>query len=127
MNLSLIHLKLKAVIVPQRYRPNTQVRYLKQVLTGLSTLPSVTVMLQDTAQYAQQRLTAGAPARHLHKMGDLQWTYHENLTNAENLTKLRPVIEKLYRHVTCTRKSNLMTYKTRHYNLVSDTTFEEHV
>lgn len=84
-------------------------------------------MLQDTDQYAQQRLTDGAPSRHLHRMGNLQWAYNEELGKAANLTKLPPVVEHLFRHVHATRKSNLMTYKSKYYSLPNDATFEEHV
>jgi len=98
-----------------------QVRYFVKTLTGEAALPTQADMEADLEKEKQWRKNElGFREKDLHKFGDHQWAYNNELAALAGEPPLNQVVEDLYREVWSRRRANLPEYKQDNFALVDN-------
>ncbi|XP_026289173.2 uncharacterized protein LOC113214118 [Frankliniella occidentalis] len=101
-----------------------QIRYFLSLFLGRVALPSKEQMEREEDADMQKHLLQ-FPARHTHKMGDLQWPYLHDLAAAGDFEDdMWPVVQEVYDAVEEDRKNLLTVYRSIEYNVTGRETYE---
>jgi hypothetical protein len=100
-----------------------QVLFFINTLKNSNLLPSVQEMLKDTDDDFLQRKKLKMQWKYAHKFGALQWDYILELATLSKSEKLPPVVQKMYEHVSCVRKKQLLNYRNFNYQIISENEF----
>lgn len=101
-----------------------QIRYFLSAFLGRITLPTREEMEREEDEDMKKHL-AQFPARHTHKMGDLQWEYLHDLAAAGQFDDdMWPVVRDVYDAVESDRKNLLLMYRNIEYTVTSRDSYE---
>ena len=78
---------------------DVQARFAHAVWSGSLTLPSKADMLQHMRADRERRREMGFPVHYAHRMGVLQWEYHDELCDMAGVPRLEPWRREVGRHV----------------------------
>ncbi|XP_047480710.1 flavin-containing monooxygenase FMO GS-OX5-like isoform X4 [Penaeus chinensis] len=101
-----------------------QVQFFLKTVTGAYALPSKEEMNEFVQKDFEGHCNFGQPSKHFHKMGNIQWPYNDQLAQMSGIAPLPPVVSELYKAVSHSRRSMLMSYKTASYRITGLTSFE---
>ncbi|KAK3913651.1 Flavin-containing monooxygenase FMO GS-OX1 [Frankliniella fusca] len=101
-----------------------QIRYFLSLFLGRVPLPPREQMEREEEEDLQKHLLK-FPARHTHKMADLQWPYLRELAAAGSFEDdMWPVVQEVYDAVEDDRKHQLLVYRSIEYNVTGRDSYE---
>lgn len=101
-----------------------QIRYFLATFLGRVPLPSKEAMDRETEEDVKKHL-AVFPARHTHKMGDLQWPYLRDLAASGQFEDdMMPVVRDVYDAVEEDRRYRLLVYRSVEYTVTGPDSYE---
>lgn len=104
--------------------PTPQIRYFLATFLGRVPLPPKEAMDRETEEDLKKHLEL-FPARHTHKMAELQWPYLRDLAAAGQFEDdMLPVVRDVYDAVEDDRKYRLLAYRSVEYTVTGPDSYE---
>lgn len=102
-----------------------QARWIINVLTGASKLPSKKEMMKDSDEELRLSLEAGIPEKYFHRFDKgTNLDYFKVISTFGNVEPIKTVFEKMFVKVKQEREQNLLYYRDREYVVKNDNEFE---
>ncbi|XP_041458803.1 flavin-containing monooxygenase FMO GS-OX-like 2 [Lytechinus variegatus] len=102
---------------------SAQTQFFLAALDGSMKLPTQKEMQEDEARDYQKKLDEGLPHRYAHLMGERQWGYHSDILSLAGAKQHQPVVEKLYKHVSVYRGTDVSNYKKMNFDIMDNENF----
>ncbi|XP_074835120.1 uncharacterized protein LOC142002704 [Carettochelys insculpta] len=101
-----------------------QLRFCLAVLQGTCPLPPPADMQAAAEEELQQHLAKEGSLKHLHRLGERQWGYCQELAQLAGFEPLPPVLKELNAAVQTSRAQNISTYRSLNYRVLSANNWE---
>lgn len=121
---SMAFIGLPSIVCPNQLF-SLQARWIFNVLSGRTSLPTSHNMLEDEKADLESKLSAGISEGYFHRFDEgKQWDYYKMVSDLGDVEPMKHVVKKLYMLVGKERSDNLLTYREVEYRVINDEDFE---